>query len=1282
MNNLGRGDWLVMSLLFCVGFAILVGATNPTWQGYSGVNYTTIEDTSYSYNLSANITGFNNDILFAIDTNPGTYIQWTNSTGVYNVTASYVSSWISIVDTSNGNLSINATRDNQTGFFRIPFQAYNITDDPDTSSGVGFNFIINATNDAPNLTVFSSEYDLTQDELFLAFVNASDEENHYPLGFNITFNNNCTHAEWTGRLANENCSILNLTGNTNASAYFNYTPTTLDVGTYWAWINLTDAGANYPCPHDYCDNTTYKQNKTGVSQLVKFNVFSSLGMNITNCTEQNLTEGVPFVCYINISTQGETDAINISSYAFYRTGYAGPVSNRSWFYANASTVAVNFNKEVQISFTPTKREVGNWTINFTAVDYDYGVSRTGQINLYVNWTESSVSLTPIGNQSVYENRTFYINATDPDLLVQDKSVKNEVLTFQTNTSWVTVESTETLSGNNYTNATIKIDYDAVRLVGDANYTVKINVTDTSGSSDEEFFVVEILTDTAPLWNVSKTYVNASNEGDNLYINLTNGWVNDTELDVLTFYYTNATPFEHFNLTSAGIINFTSSDADVGFHNITLIAGDGKLNTTTYFNFTIYNVVDTTIFYDILPAGTITVEEGNLGWINLTLYDDDYLIPDEQVTLYNESLTVTVGVSNLTSVNTPISFEFLLSNQISNQAYFNANFTPDGVNVGEYNITINVTDRWGGINTSYVTLNITSINDAPVLDIISNQTKTINDNLTIQANATDEEGNTITYAIYNLTVGGNFLTINETTGLMNITLNSTYAGFWEYNVTANDTLTGVGFRLFTLTVYGAPVITSPSSDYVFNWTEANATGPLFFNVSYAVNNTNLTYKIYMDKVVYYNATYFNYTDLIVNTSLRNETNFTLRDSNNFTWNFTSNYTDETYGLLKNITLLVYNPNYPELNHSVNWKVNISHQNQNVTFKTGAYITDKGPVSYGTGITINLSQYFEDADYWDRNISQTVNFTLETVSAGTSYIESGSSNGFNGWTLTLSSLVATTEILKINAYEWNSSNQTIHNASSNEFQVEFVEPSVTSVEVPTSGGGGSNTKLKHYSLKLIVPQDVIISDKNYIEIPFSVQNTGQIDMRGINLSSFVRFNDDFADDVKISLGESYIPELKFGQSENFTMRISANTQRAGKYKATIYANVTSPKFSDWGDFYIELKKTNDSEAEQILIFTEKLVAENPECLELTELLKEAQEAFDLGEYSNSLRISQEVTAACEEAVKANEQVRYPISGFVKDNFYYISFTTLVIFLVGFVFYIYKRVRFNKSKMSDYI
>lgn len=1300
MNKLGRGNWILMSFFIIISLIVFVSAT-VSWNSGMDVNInlgnsTENENTPYTYNLSSNVT-------FDLGDEPLRYIFGENSnisTSIYGAKPfSFFSEWI-LINSTTGIFSINATDDNRTGEFNITFDVYN-SGSTQSAGARTFNFIINATNDEPLfLNVEENQEFNWSDSLSSNYtILAIDEEGHYPLNFTLDVIN-CTHGAQTGRNDNENCSVFELTNISNNSASLNLSYSNELVGTYWFKLNITESG--HVCPHNHCE-----ENYTDIlveSLDVKLSVLSSLSIDISNCTNQELTQGEWLNCSINITTIGEDDFVNVSTSAGLTQGRTYDGANNywdsEWFYENSSQqTAANNLIEIPISILLNKSNVGNWTINFTADD-GYN-PLTSQIDLFVNWTESNVTINKTydgEHLTIYENQTIYINATDNDLYIPDKGLKKENLTFRSNVSWITITAPSSqllleYNNRNYIEASLLIDFESGNATcgANTNCSVLVNVTDVSGNTDNLTMIFEFSGDTAPEWNLSKSYVNASFEGDNVYINLSEGYVSDVDLDPITFYYSNTSRFDAFNLTSEGIINFTSSDIDVGYHNITLIAGDGKLNSSISFNFTIYNLDDLPSILDFYNSSSDSIEnattyfsyEGKTEEFTLIISDNDFLIPEGQKTFYNETLTInTTCVNSSGGVVDLFDFEFQRYFPAAKDAFYNDSLYISQDIVGNYTVTINITDLSGNSISRVFYFNITSVNDAPVLREITTQTITIMDSffLNISEYASDAENDTLTYDMLNLSEGGlDFLDVNSTTGVVyNPNSLDNYSGTWTYNVTVSDIHGSVGYTNFTLIIYGYPNITSPLEDYVFNLTEGNSTGNLYFNVSYGVNNSNLTYKIYMDRIVYSNSTDFNYTELISNSSLRNETNFILTRENNFTWNFTPSYTDESYGMLKNLTLVVYNPIYPTLNDSINWKVNITHTNQNITFKSGAYISDKGPISAGSLVSVNLSQYFEDADYFDKTILQNVNFTIETVSSGTRYIESASS--FNDWILTITSPVATTEIMKVHAYEWNSSNVTINNATSNEFQVEVIEAST--VEVPTSSSGGGSTKLKHYSLKLVVPQDIIISDNNFIEIPFSVQNNGQIDLRGINLSSFVRFNDEFSEDVKISLGESYLPELKFGQSENFTMRIIANTQRPGKYKATILANVTSPKFSDWGDFFIELKKTNESEAEQILIFTEKMVADNPECLELKELINQAKVAFELGEYSNSLRLAEEATTACEEAISANEQIRYPVSGFVKDNFYYISFTTLVIFIVGFIFYIYKRVRFNKSKMNDYI
>jgi len=51
--------------------------------------------------------------------------------------------------------------------------------------------------------------------------------------------------------------------------------------------------------------------------------------------------------------------------------YNGSISNLSWFYSPTQTNSSNNIRAVNISITPGKGEVGNWSINYSVIDTDF-----------------------------------------------------------------------------------------------------------------------------------------------------------------------------------------------------------------------------------------------------------------------------------------------------------------------------------------------------------------------------------------------------------------------------------------------------------------------------------------------------------------------------------------------------------------------------------------------------------------------------------------------------------------------------------------------------------------------------------------------------------------------------------------------------------------------------------------------------------------------------------------------------------------------------------------------
>ncbi len=1301
---------LVFSLIIFIILTKLVLAVAPTWVG-SNVNYTTTEESTYYHNLSANITGFNNDVTFAIDTTQ-TSIFWTNASGRNAVSQSAILPWISITNSATGNLTINATYDNQTGFFEIPIQAKNTTDNE--ASTTIFEFQINATNDAPVFTSVNSPFNLTQSLNFLNFLNGTDEESQYPLNFTVSFVSNCTHASWSGRTDGQNCSLFglgfNLTSFSNLSALMNFTPATNDVGTYWANISVNDFGANYNCPHSFCQNSTYKVNKTTYySSIAVFNILSTIDINVTNCQNKVFQENQSGTCNVTIRTKGNADSLNISTYASLRNYAAGQngVVNTSWFYPNSTTTSGNFTKVINITVTPQKTEIGNWTINFTAIDTTNNENGTAQIYVLVNRTLNDVpDLLSISNvqTSINLETTISMSVYDDDLLVPDKNSSFGGFNETTNLTRTILNKSNLsqqlplsnfsiailqmpVAGTNQTTAEIRFTANSSDI---GNYTINVTAKDNENALDFVLFNLTIINNTAPQWNSSLNTTIFGTEGTNIFLNLSKN-VTDAEGDVITFSYTNDTLFPSLNITTAGIVNFTPVDGDVGTHIVNITASDGYLTNSTSFNFTIYNINDNPLIKPldatntspsgsgaITNASTINVTEDNYTTLTLWIEDDDLRIPSVQKGYYNESFTLNVTImgsnSSLFSFTRDSSWwpQPESAPAAPNRTKYDATFTPRKASAGNYTITINVTDL---SNASYLFtfyMNISGIEHSPNLSLLSNQTSAVNRSFYYDINATDtENGNdtsgtntNFTFSYLFLNDGNNvsFLNstnFNSTTGIINITFNSTQDGRYHINITVNDSTNRTSTRDFWVFVYGLPTVVSPSSGFVFNLTE-NTTSMLNFTVNNSVLD-NLTYLFYTDFVncPYSSTSNCNYTSSV----LRNSTNY-YGNGTSYNLSFASNFSDETYGLLKNLTLVVYPnssslTNASSLNTTTIFKLNITHANYPISFS--GHIGDQGPVSHDNNITIDLTSYFSDLDYSDRYYNQSPSWS---VYINTSSITSSVSSS---WVLSLSSSVAVLGLVNLTA---NDSATT--NASSNSFLVRFVDP--TSSSSSSSSGGGSVEV--PVSMKILLPDPVSAYQQDRIELPITLYNDGQKALNEITLNATIIKNGTVAQGINLSLSQNYFPVLNVGEKKNLTLTANINTSEVGLYEITINADVKNPKYHDWGKLYLTIKKGVD--VKEKIVFTEEFIASNPECVELKELVNEAKKLSSEGNTELAIKKADEALDACKNAISQAQKPK--IKQLLENKIYrYLAFATVAAFLFGIGYYSYKRIKLKKRQGS---
>ena len=307
---------------------------------------------------------------------------------------------------------------------------------------------------------------------------------------------------------------------------------------------------------------------------------------------------------------------------------------------------------------------------------------------------------------------------------------------------------------------------------------------------------------------------------------------------------------------------------------------------------------------------------------------------------------------------------------------------------------------------------------------------------------------------------------------------------------------------------------------------------------------------------------------------------------------------------------------------------------------------------------MADYFSDIDYSDVYYNQTVSFSVASNSSP-SYI----SSSVSGWVLTLSSLIAVTEILNITG---DDSSSTVF---SNNFEVEFTTPTSVSVLVP-SGGGSTTIPV---SLKIIMVDPVSAFQRDRIVVPIVLYNNGKKTLSGIDLTSTVVKNNAFSDDIKVSFDKSSFSSLAVGQKENVTLTIDIDTTEIGTFEITINANVTNPKYHDWAKLYLTIEEGED--IFQRILFIEEFIAENPECIELTEIVNEARAYFKKGDFINTvLKINQAIDA-CKNSISQSRTVRSR-KEIENELYYYLFIATLVSFFIGISYYIYRRIKLKRS------
>lgn len=312
----------------------------------------------------------------------------------------------------------------------------------------------------------------------------------------------------------------------------------------------------------------------------------------------------------------------------------------------------------------------------------------------------------------------------------------------------------------------------------ANYhgsgTVTVQVSDGALSNSTSFTLTINSINDAPV--ISAIAAQTMSEGSTLSLTLS---ATDADGDSLTYSLVSAA--SDFGASISGsTLSFTPTANYNGSGTVVVQVSDGSLTDSTSFTLTISGVNDAPVISAISDQ---TIAEDNTLSLTLAATDAD-----------GDTLTFSL-VSAPAGSGASVSGTTL-------------SFTPTANYHGTGTVTVQVSDGIATDSTSF-TLTITSVNDAPVLTAIGDQTMSEDSQLSLTLSATDADGDSLTYSLLSAPADAGAVLVGA---VLTFTPTANFSGSGTVSVQVSDgTLTdSASFTLTISAVNDAPVI-SPVAD---------------------------------------------------------------------------------------------------------------------------------------------------------------------------------------------------------------------------------------------------------------------------------------------------------------------------------------------------------------------------------------------------------------------------------------------------------------------------------------
>ncbi|MFC1728394.1 LamG-like jellyroll fold domain-containing protein [Nanoarchaeota archaeon] len=572
------------------------------------------------------------------------------------------------------------------------------------------------------------------------------------------------------------------------------------------YFNLTDT-SNITVYND--DSITVNSTWYDLNGIDEVKVYYNVSGTQQNDTVISATDVFSYV--LNGFINGQT--VFWYFYALDLAGNSNQTPIRNFSISNRVPLPTNYTTEYSIyeDSPDSGIDLDDWFIDPDSDNLTFGLPvDADNVTVTINQTSGVVTLTPQANY--YGQNTMQFNATDTFNETNTSNVINLTIISVPDSPVVNLTLLENLAipEDSY-NDTINLsdyvsDVDTIKSL--INWSCTDNETDVNTQITNKILNISATNDWYGLAIITCTATDETslNDTDSFILNITS--VPDSPIVELSSLDSLAIPEDSYNDT----INLSDyvSDVDTIKSLINWSCTDNETDVNTQITNKILNISATNNWYGLALIECIAEDETSLNdtdnfTISITSVPDSPIVnltPLDKLAILEDSYNDTINLSNyVTDVD---STDNLISWTCSeNETNVNTSITNKILNIsstnswyGSTNITCTAEDETSLNDTEQFEINITPVNDEPILSSIGDKSARRSTTLEYSVTATDVDNTSLIY-VTNDSVRA---PINSSTGA--ITFNTSTVGSWPINISVSDGLL-TDSELITLTITTPP-----------------------------------------------------------------------------------------------------------------------------------------------------------------------------------------------------------------------------------------------------------------------------------------------------------------------------------------------------------------------------------------------------------------------------------------------------------------------------------------------